>query len=1168
MLSVEEIIARYYVGYYNRAPDPLGFEFWVNAYNNGVTTLEIANFFSAQAETDALYPYFTDPDNLSPADFINSVYQNLFNRPPDDEGFAFWLDVITSGQVSTGQMIELIIEGATTNPDLAVVENKVAAAIYWESEADSLGTFEYTAAAAQSALSALQIVTDDPATVILSRAQTDAFIATLDGGDGDDKANPGDGLTDDAGPDDKSGIGQVYEEKPAGTSGISLVASGSAINLDDFRSDGRFSDIDGSGYTVAILDTGIDLNHPAFGPDSDQNGIADRIVVALDFTPERDGTANDVQGHGTHVAGIVGSSDPNLLGVAPNVSFVALQVLDNENGSGSDRDIEDALQWVAENAEALNIVAVNLSLGDGSNSNFIETSETFGDEFSRLSDDLGVAVVVAAGNDYEFYRAEGASTMSRDPNSISVGSAGGTLSTADFISSFSQRSDDIPTIFAPGYEITSARAGGGEVTFSGTSMAAPHLAGMVALGQQIAEENLGRRLTTDEITTLLSNTATSFIDSERADDRVPNTGLTYDRVDMLAFAEAILDLDGGPSPVTPPPSQSDTIPGDTSTSELIRVNQSRSSTIDFSGDRDFFEITLTPGSYVFDLQGATSGQGTLTDPLISLYTATGTFITSDDDSGIGLESQLEYVISDGGTYYLSASAFGSATGTYTLTVTGGDDLGGDIPDNASTSAAIAIGTSQSSEIDFGADADWFRVDLVGGSTYVFDLVGNTLSDPYLTLYDEDGQLVTVDDDGGEGLNSSLQFVSAESGSYFLEASAFSSSDTGSYTLTASLESSSNDDFAGDLSTSGAISAANGAISGTLEVDGDTDWFRADLAANTAYTFGLTGGTATGQLSDPLLRLYDSTGTQIAVNDDGGEGLNSELTYTTSGAQTVYLSAEGYANLRSGSYTLTSSADSTGGDVAGDTSTGQTLNVGQTIFGLIDQPGDTDWYAVNVQPGATYQFDLVPGSGANAINDPYLALFNSAGQFLSSNDDGGLGLNSSLVFEASSSGRVYISAETFSLTSDQGTYELSLSATGVISGDIPGDPSTPAILPFAGTVTGVLDAPGDTDWYEIFFFEGETIQIDLVGSGTNPLADPLVELYDASGQFLASNDDGGAGLNSQLIYDADYTGTAYVSADSFGNGGAGTFDVSFTVTSFVSNSTDIDLVGTSSIGELM
>ncbi|WP_439123342.1 DUF4214 domain-containing protein [Marivita sp.] len=129
MLSSEEAIARYYVGYYNRAPDPVGFEFWVNAYENGTSTLEIANFFADQAETRALYPYFADPENSTPEAFITSIYQNLFNRDPDSAGLEFWIIALTSGGVSTGQMIEAIIGGATIDPDVSVIQNKVDAAL-------------------------------------------------------------------------------------------------------------------------------------------------------------------------------------------------------------------------------------------------------------------------------------------------------------------------------------------------------------------------------------------------------------------------------------------------------------------------------------------------------------------------------------------------------------------------------------------------------------------------------------------------------------------------------------------------------------------------------------------------------------------------------------------------------------------------------------------------------------------------------------------------------------------------------------------------------------------------------------------------------------------------------------------------------------------------------
>lgn len=117
------------MGYFNRAPDPIGFEFWVNAYENGASTLEIANYFADQPETRALYPYFADPESSTPESFITSIYQNLFNRDPDSAGLEFWTRELVSGAVSTGQMIEAIIDGARTDPDSSVINNKVETAL-------------------------------------------------------------------------------------------------------------------------------------------------------------------------------------------------------------------------------------------------------------------------------------------------------------------------------------------------------------------------------------------------------------------------------------------------------------------------------------------------------------------------------------------------------------------------------------------------------------------------------------------------------------------------------------------------------------------------------------------------------------------------------------------------------------------------------------------------------------------------------------------------------------------------------------------------------------------------------------------------------------------------------------------------------------------------------
>ena len=320
---------------------------------------------------------------------------------------------------------------------------------------------------------------------------------------------------------------------------------GTATNIAAFHADPRFSNINGQGQAVVVIDTGIDLNHPYFGADANNDGIADRIIFQYDFVGRNDANASDGNGHGTHVAGIVGSSDGTYAGVAPGVNLIVLRVLD-DSGSGTGADIVEAINWVAANVDIYNIVAVNMSLGDGT----FATGPYSGyaaSQFKALAND-GVVVVSASGNSYT--GTQGVSYPSSDPYSLSVGAvwaAPGTWGSSqtgvtDAIAFFSQRDDTESDIFAPGVHIDAAQADGTHVVKSGTSMASPEIAGMVALAQQLAEHELGRRLSFDEIRSLFKSTGDPIVDGDNENDIVPNTGLTFYRADMLALAEAILNL--------------------------------------------------------------------------------------------------------------------------------------------------------------------------------------------------------------------------------------------------------------------------------------------------------------------------------------------------------------------------------------------------------------------------------------------------------------------------------------------------------------------------------------------------------------------------------------------------------------------------------------------------
>jgi subtilisin family serine protease len=320
---------------------------------------------------------------------------------------------------------------------------------------------------------------------------------------------------------------------------------GLSTKIAAFHSDSRFSSINGQGAAVVVIDSGIDLNHPYFGADNNSDGIADRIVFQFDFVGKNDSDASDGNGHGTHVAGIIGSSNVAFPGIAPEVNLIVLRVLDDQ-GNGRGSDILEALNWVISNVAKYNIVAVNISLGDESFSKF-PYSGYAATQFKTLAND-GVVVVSAAGNDYA--GEQGVSYPSSDPYSLSVGAVWaspgkrGTFQTGvtDALAFFSQRDDTESDIFAPGVAIGSAKLDGTYVLLDGTSMAAPEISGMVALAQQLAKQELGRHLSFDEIRGLFKSTGSPIIDGDDENDSVPNTGLTFYRADMLALAEAIIGL--------------------------------------------------------------------------------------------------------------------------------------------------------------------------------------------------------------------------------------------------------------------------------------------------------------------------------------------------------------------------------------------------------------------------------------------------------------------------------------------------------------------------------------------------------------------------------------------------------------------------------------------------
>ncbi|WP_272973373.1 S8 family serine peptidase [Croceibacter atlanticus] len=228
--------------------------------------------------------------------------------------------------------------------------------------------------------------------------------------------------------------------------------------------------VDGTGKTAWIIDSGIDLDHPDLNVDVDRS----RSFVPGEPSPD------DQNGHGSHVAGTVAAIDNGIgvIGVAPNAKVVALKVL-GADGSGATSGIIAALDYVAAVGEPGD--AANMSLGPavpilGINSALDNATTRVGAK--------GIGVAIAAGNStsianlYSPARASGENVY--------------TVSAMDSNDQFAYFSNfgSVVDYCAPGVSVYSTSMQGGYATLSGTSMAAPHVCGLLLLGDLRTDGNV------------------------------------------------------------------------------------------------------------------------------------------------------------------------------------------------------------------------------------------------------------------------------------------------------------------------------------------------------------------------------------------------------------------------------------------------------------------------------------------------------------------------------------------------------------------------------------------------------------------------------------------------------------------------------------------------------
>ena len=250
-----------------------------------------------------------------------------------------------------------------------------------------------------------------------------------------------------------------------------------------------------------------------------------------------------------------------------------------------------------------------------------------------------------------------------------------------------------------------------------------------------------------------------------------------------------------------------------------------------------------------------------------------------------------------------------------------------------------------------------------------------------------------------------------------------------------------------------------------------------------------------------------------ANDTSLINWDAYLNFLPSVSGTYFISAEESGNNATGTYTL-----SVWQDQLASVATAATVSANSVTTDRIGWRDDySDWYAISLTAGVNYQFDL-KGSALQgamyALADPYLFLRNASGSILLADNDSGTGLDSRIFFTPTVSGTYYLDVQESGVDA-YGVYSLIVNES-----------------PVAGTLQlhvprqDSLTFEGDIDLLPITLTGGKSYGFSINGE---TLSDPFLEILNGSGDVIASDDDNGPGLNSQMAFTPTTTGTYYLAA---------------------------------------